>query len=265
MKNKQSLHVQESDSPIVATAIHDGHELRDEVADLMLLTESERLREEDPYTGKWTQIAKNRIIVKNSRFQVDLNRSRDKAIYLLPKDAWGLNIWKQTPSNEIIQRSLLEYDNFYSKVKKLLKDLELRYKYFMVLDLHSYNHLRDGQDQPPADPEFNPEVIVGTSNMNREFWAPVVDRFISDLRSFNFLGRNLDVRENVKFRGGHFSRWIHENFPNSGCAIAIEFKKFFMNEWTGKLDLKQSEAIKDTLRSTIAGVNEKLNFMANRI
>lgn len=265
MKKPESNHVIGSNNAIVATAIHDGHELRDEVAELMLLTESERMREEDPFTGSWTQIAQNRVVVRTSRFQVDLNRPRGKAVYILPQDAWGLNVWKHRPPDELIQRSLTEYDNFYSEVKKLLMDIEHRYKYFLVLDLHSYNHLRNGPAQPPADLEFNPEVIVGTSNMNRNFWAPVVDRFITDLGNFNFQGRNLDVRENVKFRGGHFSRWIHENFPNSGCAIAIEFKKFFMNEWTGELNQEQSEAIKEALRSTLAGVTEELTSMMSRI
>ena len=46
-------------------------------------------------------------------------------------------------------------------------------------------------------------------------------------------GRELDVRENVKFRGGYLSWWIHEHYPEQGLALAIEVKKFFMDEWTG--------------------------------
>jgi len=40
MQNSQFLQLQKGDSPIVAAAIHDGHELRDEVNNIMLLTES---------------------------------------------------------------------------------------------------------------------------------------------------------------------------------------------------------------------------------
>jgi len=94
--------------------------------------------------------------------------------------------------------------------------------------------------------------------MARERWASIVDRFMADLSSFDFLGRHLDVRENVKFKGGQFSRWIHETFPETGCAIAIEFKKFFMNEWTGKLYHEQFDAIKGALKSTVPGVLEEL-------
>jgi hypothetical protein len=174
------------------------------------------------------------------------------------EDAWGLHLWKEQPPRELIERSLEEYDRFYGEVKRFMTDLENRFGHFVVFDLHSYNHLRDGPDQPCADPELNPEVNVGTGTMERERWASIVDRFISDLSTFDFLDRHLDVRENVKFKGGQFSCWIHETFPETGCAIAIEFKKFFMNEWTGELYHKQFDAIKDALQSTVPGVLEEL-------
>jgi hypothetical protein len=63
----------ESDSPLVATAIHDGHDLRDEVAGLIALDKKERLREEDPFTGIWTDVAETRLIARRSRFEMDLN------------------------------------------------------------------------------------------------------------------------------------------------------------------------------------------------
>jgi hypothetical protein len=81
---------------------------------------------------------------------------------------------------------------------------------------------------------------------------------MADLRAFDFLGRHLDVRENVKFQGGYFGRWIHRTFPESGCALAIEFKKFFMDEWTGRPDPRQLEAIRQALAATIPGVLEVL-------
>jgi hypothetical protein len=78
------------------------------------------------------------------------------------------------------------------------------------------------------------------------------------LGAFDFPGGRLDVRENVKFQGGNFSRWIHGKFPGTGCALAIEFKKFFMDEWTGKRDDALHAAIFKALQSTIPGVTEEL-------
>jgi N-formylglutamate deformylase len=42
----------EPPGPIVGTAIHAGHELRPEVAGCIALSDSQRLREEDPYTDR---------------------------------------------------------------------------------------------------------------------------------------------------------------------------------------------------------------------
>jgi hypothetical protein len=250
----------EGDSPLVATAIHAGHSLRDEVAAIMQLKDIDRLREEDPFTDQWTTVADTRLIGRRSRFEVDLNRPREQAVYIEPADAWGLHVWREKPSPEIIKRSLLEYDAFYAEVRRVLADLEGRFGRFVVFDLHSYNHRREGPRGLTADPVLNPEVNIGTGTMDRERWAPIVDRFIAELRSVDFLGRNLDVRENVKFFGGQFPRWIHENFPESGCAIAIEFKKFFMDEWTGQPDPagQQLAAIRQALAATVPGVLEAL-------
>ena len=82
----------EGDGPLVAAPVHDGHALHDEVAAIMALSDLGRLREEDPFTGGWTAIAPTRIIGRRSRFEVDLNRPRDKAFYRRPEDAWGLDV-----------------------------------------------------------------------------------------------------------------------------------------------------------------------------
>ena len=245
-------------NPIVAAAIHNGHDTREEIRELLALDESSRLREEDPFTGDWTVVAETRIVAFRSRFEIDLNRPREKAVYIHPEDAWGLKVWKSKPSNEFVQRSLEEYDIFYQEMKNLFSDLVSKFDRFIVFDLHTYNHKRNGPEGPLSNPEENPEVNVGTGTMDRNFWSPVVDRFISDLRNFDFLGRKLDVRENVRFRGGNFPRWIHENFPKKGCALAIEFKKFFMDEWTGIPDRMQLAAISDALKSTVPGILEEL-------
>ena len=107
---------------------------------------------------------------------------------------------------------------------------------FVVLDVHSYNHRRAGPDAPPAPAEHNPDVNVGTGTLDRTRFGATADRFIAKLREAQVAGRPLDVRENVRFRGGYFSRWVHEQYPGRGCALAIEFKKTFMDEWTGIVD-----------------------------
>jgi N-formylglutamate amidohydrolase len=179
------------------------------------------------------------VVVHRSRFEVDLNRPRDRAVYRTPADAWGLQVWKNAPDAALIEQSLAYYDDFYATVGHLFRRLEHRFGAFVVLDLHSYNHRRGGPDAPPDNPQQNPEVNIGTGTMDRMRWAPVVDPFIEKLRALEIAGHRLDVRENVKFRGGHFAHWSHTTFPESACVLSLEFKKFFMDEWTGHPDYGQ--------------------------
>src|SRR3954470_1132655 len=99
--------------PIVATSIHAGHDLRHAVASCTGLDDATRFREEDPYTDHLTSIGGSVVVAHRSRFEVDLNRRRDEAVYQVPADAWGLALWRTVLPAEEIARSLDLYDNFY--------------------------------------------------------------------------------------------------------------------------------------------------------
>ena len=138
------LTITDGQGPIIATAVHNGHDLRPEVAALVALSDSDRLREEDPFTAIWTTVVDTRLVPSRSRFEVDLNRSRDKAVYLRPEDAWGLRVWRRELSNELLAESLKQYDYFYTEMRRVLTQTQERYGRFVVLDFHSYNHRRGG-------------------------------------------------------------------------------------------------------------------------
>jgi N-formylglutamate amidohydrolase len=246
------------DGPLVACAVHDGHFVRADVAACLKLSDSQRLYEEDPHTAKWTSIAQTRIIARRSRFELDLNRPRDKAVYIAPADAWGLDVWNCTPPTAIVNHSLHVYDEFYAHLKLLLQRLVSLHGEVVVFDLHSYNHVRDGAGSQSAEADGNPEINLGTGTMARALWAPIVDRWLHAMREYDFLGRRLDVRENVKFVGGQLPRWIHDNFANSVCVLAIEVKKFFMDEWTAELNVNQHRAIGDALEHAAVAVSAEL-------
>ena len=212
----------------------------------MALDEAGRLREEDPFTEYVIRDVPNRVVFHRSRFEVDLNRASDGAVYLTPEQAWGLQVWDQTPDDQQVSASLQIHDAYYAMLAHMLSEIEAEYGSFVLLDMHSYNHRRAGPDAEPTNPDSAPVINIGTSSMDRERWADVLDPFIESLSSFEFRGQGMDVRENVAFQGkGEQTRFVHENFPLSGCAIAVEFKKVFMDEWTGEPDL---EALVDLRR-----------------
>ncbi len=250
--------LEEGEGPVVATAIHDGHRVRPEVAARLALDEATRLREEDPFTGRLTAAAPTRLVALRSRFEVDLNRTRDAAVYQACEDAWGLEVWRETCDPEIVAGSLAVYDTFYAELERVLRERERRHGRFVVLDLHSYNHRRGGPDAPAADPAGNPEINVGTGTVDRARWGALVDRFCADLGAREVRGHRLDVRENVKFQGGAMSQWIHRTFPDTGCALAIECKKTFMDEWTGRVDEDHLAELGRALAATVPGLLESL-------
>jgi len=252
-----------ADAPVAAAAIHDGHGLRAGVRASMALTDEQRLREEDPYTARWTEVVETRLIGLRSRFEVDLNRPRGRAVYQHPEDAWGLDVWRDTPAPSMVTDSLAQYDAFYAAADETFVHMRDLWGRFVVLDLHSYNHRREGPDALPADPATHPEVNIGTSNMDRRRWAPVVDRVIAHLGTIDFMGRRLDVRENVKFQGGHFPQWIHQTFPANACAIAIEFRKSFMDEWSGIPDAAHIEAIGNALACLVPELTTALQSVGD--
>ena len=237
--------VQQGPGPIVATAIHDGNDLRSEVAAAMKLSDPDRLREEDPFTGQAIVDVPNHVIVHRSRFEFDLNRGADGAVYETPEQAWGLEVWKERPGEELVRRSLGIHSAYYRMLGTLLDSVAAAHRQFVLLDVHSYNHRRAGPDKPPTDPEKAPDINIGTFSMPREQWAFLIDPLIERMRKFDFNGRTLDVRENIAFQGkGEQTRFVHERYAGQGCAIALEFKKFFMDEWSGKPDRHELDAMR---------------------
>jgi len=140
---------------------------------LLAIDEQQRFREEDPYSEYWTNVCGTQSITLRSRFEVDLNRPREEAVYRTPEDAWGIPIWKQTPDDSTLQASLAEHDRFYSTLKKELAEIEARLGRFVVLDFHSYNHQRNGPETLVADPAFNPEINVGTGTSSRRLYQGI--------------------------------------------------------------------------------------------
>jgi len=227
---------------LVTTAIHAGHELCPEVAKNCSLSPEIRLMEEDPYTDQMARLFPNHITVQSSRFLVDLNRSREKCVYIKPEDCWGLPIDRQDMDAQLLERLYGEYDEFYALLDDYLgrlfyrRDSEKVTEPLLILDLHSYNHRRGGPEAEPAPQEGNPDIIIGRNNLDLIHYDKAEKlRQLLDGKPFGDI--KIDCRCDVKFPGGNFSRYLNSRYPEKVICLAIEFKKIFMDEHTGELNL----------------------------
>ena len=210
--------------PVIATAIHDGHELRPSVAAAMHLPDADRLREEDPFTGQAVVGVPTHVVVHRSRFEFDLNRAAETAVYRTPEQSWGLRVWRGDPDDALVADSLAIHTAYYRMLGALLDGIAEEHGRFVLIDVHSYNHRRNGPDGDAMPQEDAPDINIGTFSMPRAEWAFLLDPLMEAMRGFDFNGRTLDVRENVAFQGkGEQTRFVHERYPGVGCAIDLEF------------------------------------------
>lgn len=242
--------------PVFATAIHNGHDVRPEVGAELAVDAETRLREEDPWTSDIAAAIGSHVSVARSRFEVDLNRPRPRSVYLEPEDAWGIEIWKKgSPDDSIIEHSRELHDSFYRRLADVLEDLGNQHGGFVLYDVHSYNHRRQGPASDPEPGSLNPTVNLGTKSVPPR-WIPVADRFLASISRSRFKGGPIDARANVRFEGGYLSSWVNERYAQVGCALAVEFKKEFMDEWTNDLDPEALDEIATALAKTTHDVWE---------
>jgi len=102
---------------------------------------------------------------------------------------------------------------------------------------------------------------VGTATMDRRRWGSLVDGFLVDLAAAG-ADRDgpLDVRENVRFQGGDMAASLHGRFGDRACVLSLEFKKTFMDEWTGEIDPERLAHLVDALAATLPAARARLEI-----
>ncbi|WP_142786458.1 N-formylglutamate amidohydrolase [Changchengzhania lutea] len=207
--------------PYVCGAVHDGHQFRKELWDNCLHTEYERWYEEDPETKNMVQSHPIVIAGCDSRFEYDLNRAPDDAIY---EDAWGKKLWKQPLTESMKKKSLQKHHNFYKVVDTLMGTLEQKFGFVTVFDMHSYNRKRWDREVPTWN--------LGTSNIDNARFGEAVEIWRQSLSEMN-LPNNIKSTSKVNdtFQGnGYFLRFITNNFKNI-LVLATEIAKIYCDEY----------------------------------
>jgi len=222
-------------------AVHDGHQFRKELWDNCIHTEYERWFEEDPETKEMVKSHPIVIAGMDSRFEYDLNRAPEAAIY---EDAWGKQLWHKPLSKEMKGKSLAKHYNFYKVVHALMSKLEEKFGVCVVYDMHSYNWKRWDREVPTWN--------LGTSNVDQ-------DRFAHNIESWRYTLQKTPLPNGIKstslvndtFTGnGYFLKFITQNFKNT-LVLATEIAKVYCDELAQVMYPEVVDAVEVHLRTEL--------------
>ncbi|OBX20671.1 hypothetical protein A9995_02955 [Erythrobacter sp. QSSC1-22B] len=244
----------------MVTAIHAGHTIRNSLRPWLEIEDQARLREEDPLTDFFLPSGDTIVRANRSRFEFDLNRPARKAVTVDPEDTWGLRIWSPDLPRDEIETSLDLHRRFYALMAERVEAMIAEHGQILVLDIHSYNHRRNGADGA-ADPQAeSPDIDLGATTLNEAIYGDLLEEFAQGLRSRPVRGQSPDVRVNVRWEdGGHFPEWLHTTYGDAACVITLEYKKIFMDEWGHHADIL---ALQDLREGFLAGLANARKWLA---
>ncbi len=220
-------------APYLGVAIHAGSRVRDDMLEIMHISEDDRYREEDPHTERFIKNLPIRITALDSRYEYDLNREPEKSVYSSVRGIWGVKVWKRKVNEQERIISLAKHREFHDLIDMITGYLLQEYNSVLLFDMHSYCYQREKQQEWFMDPR--PEINLGTEAVNRKLFGPLIDQFIHELSKLRIDGHPVRVAENEIFPGGYLSRRLSKAHHDRVLVLALEYKKLFMDEWAGSL------------------------------
>ncbi len=210
--------------PYLCTAIHAGHQLRPELEQRCLLDDSERLREEDPWTDEFIDSFPITLVAHDSRYEYDLNRDEHNCIYTT---AWEQRIWRREPTKTQQRHSVEKHRRYYRILHALVSAISSRFGNCLLIDVHSYNW----KVRPyPQAPVFN----IGTAQIDLHRWGRLISLFEKSLRAITLPNLDTDVKRDTVFKGlGYQAHYVKAHFPNA-LTVPLEVKKVYMDEESGE-------------------------------
>ncbi|MFC2081053.1 N-formylglutamate amidohydrolase [Bacteroidota bacterium] len=236
-----------SSSYYAGIAMHTGSRIRPELKESLSVKKSGRLREEDPYADTFIKDFPVQIIALDSRFEYDLNCDPQGAIYPFGKLKWGLNVWNRDLGMEERKLSIIKHREFHDLVDLTTLYLLKQNRYALIFDMHSYCYQREEEQNWFDDPR--PEINLGTIPVNKKLFRDSIEQFLKDLSGVRIEHHQVRVAENEVFPGGYLSRRLSKKWYERVLVLAIEYKKIFMNEWTGELYSEILDVLVQSFRS----------------
>lgn len=230
--------------PLIANVSHAGHRVREEIQAKMLIEESQRLVEEDVGVDLFLDSFPIQIIALDSRYEYDVNRPRERAVYLKPFQSWGKRVWQQPPTKEELAFSLEKYDEFHDVVEFVVSFMQKVFGSTLVFDLHSYNHQR-----PSSAGKSTPSFDLVLLDEDRKAHQATIAFLKTQLQAIQTPEGLATVQENAIFeKDGAVAERLRPFLPKV-LTLPIEIKKFYVDERTG-------EVFPEVVRSLQASLNE---------
>ena len=228
-------------APFVCGAVHDGHQFRPQLWDNCLHSQYDRWYEEDPCTQEMVQSHPIVIAGRDSRFEYDLNRPPETAIF---DTAWGKQLWRNPLSDTEKKTSLEKHTNFFKVTHALIEKLESSHPKVIVFDMHSYNWKRWDREVPVWN--------LGTTNVDNNRFGGLIEDWRSQLETIQ-LPNEIKTTSKINdtfFGNGYFLKYITQNFGNT-LVLATEISKVYCDELTGVVYPEVVRAVEEQLKGLI--------------
>lgn len=233
-------------NPVLATAIHAGSRIRNELQPYLLAGKEYLRRSEEDYgTSLLIESCPDIVIADDSRAEYDLNRERDEALPLTAERFWGIQIYKEIPPDEINRRTLAKYDCFRRFMADYTRKMAEKFGCCYLFDIHSFNPSR--QREKGLDPV--PLFCVGTRNVPPQYRSRA-EELIERIRAVKIPGLVNHTRENAPFRGGAFGKSLVDN-DSRVCVFSIEVAKYYLDEKNQLIDFGILQSIGRALSKII--------------
>jgi N-formylglutamate amidohydrolase len=213
--------------------LHAGSRIDPVLKENLLISEADQFREEDPYMQEFIRDFPLQIIARDSRFEYDLNRDPGDAVYPYGQPKFGMDMWKRKLREEELRPGMDKHSEFYELMDMVVRYMLGRNRVALVFDMHSYCFQREEKIDWFRDPR--PEINLGSKAVNRERFGKLIDFFLEKLSGQSIGEHPVRVAENAIFPGGYLSRRLSRKWPDEVLVLALEYKKIFMDEWSGEI------------------------------
>lgn len=220
-------------SPILGTAPHWSHRIRDDLEPKMVIDPAIRLVDEDPYTERFLGRVPHVILPTQSRYEVDMNRPPDVAIYDTPEMAWGETVYGEDLDLHDRETTMEKWYEFHGFLDAAIQDAIERFGIAVLFDVHSYNYQRE--ERVDWRDHEDPVINLGTSHLRLdEQGEKIKEAAIDRLEDFTVDGETVSFGESEVFYGGYINRRLSRFYGPRVVTLSVEFQKIFMDERTGE-------------------------------